>query len=212
MYWNGFWRNGCAALSAAVFCARMCGSLFPACFFFPAEKHEMLLCSSKHIETSWSVGEVWSYFSWDCTRRCRPHEQQTPPSPTQPGLHKACISSTQRPCLHSEVTAGPWTAASQLNDHPIWPVSFLHLPSFSPSVSVSFERKKHVFPSKGRHIKHKLFLVKGWALFKGQSETLSGQQRAIRALATAQLCTEYICSVNICIQRINGFDMPLIRG
>lgn len=62
-----------------------------------------------------------------------------------------------------------------------------------------------MFPSNGKHIKHKLFLVKGWALFKGQSETLSGQQRAIRALATAQLCPEYICSVNICIRRINGF-------
>lgn len=177
----------------------------------------LLFCprALKRIETGWSVGEVWSYFSWDCTRCCRPHEQQTPPSPTQPCLHKAYISSTQRQCLLSEVTARPWTPAPQLNDHPIWPVSFLH-PHFSHSlwlfVSVSFERKKHMFPSTGRHIKHKLFLVKGWALFQGQSETLSGQQRAIRALATTQVCTEYICSVNICIQRINGLDRPLITG
>lgn len=35
------------------------------------------------------------------------------------------------------------------------------------SVPVSIERKKHMFPSKRRHIKHKLFF-KGWALFRGK--------------------------------------------
>lgn len=89
---------------------------------------------------------------------------------------------------------------------------FLYFSSLSLClfVPVSIERKKHMFPSKGSHIKHKLFLVKGWALFQGQSETLSGRQRAIRALAPAQVYTEYIWSVNICIQRINGLDRPLI--
>lgn len=69
-----------------------------------------------------------------------------------------------------------------------------------------------MFPSEGRHIKHKLFLVKGWVLFQEQSETLSGWQRAIRALAQTQVCTEYIWSVNICIQCINGLDTSLITG
>lgn len=62
----------------------------------------------------------------------------TPPSLAQPCLHKAYISSTQRQCLLSEVTARPWRLAPQLNDHPIWPVSFLHPPLFFFSTSPLF--------------------------------------------------------------------------
>lgn len=106
----------------------------------------------------------------------------------------------------------------QLNEHTACLLSVLSLPAFFCltfllSLSACFcvyERKKHMFTSEGRHIKHKLFFVKGWALFQEQSETLSQQQRAIRALAQTQVCTEYIWSVNICIQCINGLDRPLI--
>lgn len=60
------------------------------------------------------------------------------------------------------------------------------------SLLFAAEIKKHMFPSRGRHIKHKLFLGKGLMLFQGQSETLSEQQRAVRALALNQVCTQYI--------------------
>lgn len=120
-------------------------------------------------------------------------------------LHKARISSTQRQCLLSDVTA-----TAEWSPNTTCFLFFLHFSLFSLSASVSIERKKHMFPSKGRHIKHKLSLVNGWVLFQGQSETLSGQQRAIRALAPTQAGTEYIWSVNICSRRINGLDRPLI--
>lgn len=129
--------------------------------------------------------------------------------------HKACISSTWRlfaqrgdsEALNSS-TAAEWSpyVPCFLPSSPLFRAVLL---SFS-LLSASFERKKHMFSSKGRHIKHKLFLVKGRVLFQGQRETLSWQQRAIRALAMAQVCAEYICSVNICIQHINGLDRPLI--
>lgn len=77
---------------------------------------------------------------------------------------------------------------------------------------VSVERKKHMFPSKGRRVEHKLSVAKGWLLFQGQSEILSGQQRPIRALATVLLHAEYISSANICIRHINGLGRPLITG
>lgn len=160
--------------------------------------------------------QVWSYFLWDCTRcsKTRPHEQRTL---ARPRLHKALYQ------LNTETVFAQWGDSQALNTNataersanttcflPSSPTFSLLLLSFSLSVCVSIERKKHMFPSKGRHIKHKLFLVKGWALFQGQSETLSGRQRAIRAVALGQVCTEYIWSVNICIRHINGLDRPLI--
>lgn len=166
--------------------------LFPERCISAAEQLERYLRFESHARRS------------KCSRRARreaifffPREATTC-SDTAPSLplHKARISSTQRPCLLSEVTAGPLTPTPQLSDHPTRPASFPSPPRllffFLLSFSVCIERKKHMFPSEGRHIKHKLFLVNGWALFQGQSETLSGRQRARRALAPAQVCTEYI--------------------
>lgn len=87
-----------------------------------------------------------------------------------------------------------------------------HFSIFLPPFFVCIERKKHMFPSKGRRVEHKLSLVKGWVLFQGQSEILSEQQRLIRALAKVLLYAEYISRANICIQHINGLGRPLITG
>ncbi len=193
-----FWRNGCAVLSPALFCLHasvcvcVCVSFyFLIVFYLPCRLTwdvallfaPMLWSAWRHIQAQ-EMWKVWSYFSWDCSRRSKnePHEQQTPPSLAQPRLHKACISSTQRQCLLSEVTARPETPPPQLSDHLIWLVSFLHPPLFlyfsslSLCLFVCLNWKKETYvPVWGRHIKHKLFLVKGWALFQGQSETLSGR-------------------------------------
>lgn len=189
----------------------------------------LLIMLYLHCRITWNVAEPYPD-ALKHTERCkcevfmilhlvlynRPHEQQTLPNLIQRSLYKASISITQRHCLLREVTARPQTPdrAKRSPSMTCFLPSFLSLfllSSLRLSVCVCLQwKKEHMFPSKGRRIKHKLFLVKGWALFQGQTETLSGLQRAIRALEPAQVYTEYIWSVNICIERINGLDRPLI--
>lgn len=235
MYWKAmavFWRNGCAAPSPALFCVCLCVYM---CFFLFSDsvlsslQNNLRCCfalcfaplcfEALGVQVMW---KVWSCFSWDCTwcSKTRPDHMNSKLQWVLPSLPSTKPVSAQH---GDSVCSVRWLPGLKHDAAAEWsPNTTCFLPSsptfFSSAsplflclfVSVSIARKKHMFPSEGRRIKHKLFLVKGWVLFQGQSETLSERQRAIRALAQTQVCTEYIWSVNICIQRINGLDRPLI--
>lgn len=125
----------------ACMCVCMCVFLFPDSILSSLQINSsrcfalLTSCFDVHgdmFKCKWCQKCEVIFFSRDCDgcSKNRPHEHQTQLSVTQPRLHKACISSTQRRCLLSEVTARPETPTPQLNDHLIWLVSFFHPPLF----------------------------------------------------------------------------------
>lgn len=224
MYWEAvavFWRNGCAVPSTRfVFCACVYVS-----FLFPDSvlsllQYNLSCCFSSVASVLWST---WRFKLKWC-EKCEVVFHKIAPGALRSDHMSGKKSYLAFP-TQSSYQLSTETVFAQKGDSQAPGIdttakcssnTTCFLPS-SPTISVlllyfpiCIERKKHMFLSKGRHIKHKLFLVKGWVLFQGQTEILSERQRAIRALAAAQVCTEYIWSVNIYICHINGLDRPLI--